>query len=289
MGIKDLKKLIKPCVQERSLEYYRGKRVAIDVSLYMYKFAYYSTTPLNGFRTMLKNLQNNYGIIPIFVFDGEPQADKDELIAKRKEIKEKSIEKCEVLQKQIDAIQSNVDDDDAGTILMLQQKLMKQKNSIIDIKSEYFTDLQIYLTEQSIQWCVAGREADQLCSKLSNDGSIDAVITEDMDALTFGCNYVITGYSNASNDIKEYGLASVLKYLDLDYPTFVDLCILCGCDYVPRLHRIGIKTALKHIRKYNRIEVMLDNITHKEVPDNYVDRVKKARDIFLEYHHIEKK
>lgn len=283
MGIKDLKKLIKPCVNNCTLEQYRGKRVAIDVSLYMYKFAYYSNTPLNGFRNMLKKLQGTFGITPVFVFDGKPQVDKDELIAKRKEIKDKSIEKCAALQKQIDELN---DDDDGGTILILQQQLNKIRNSMIDIKSEYFTELQSYLTSQAVQWCVADREADQLCAKLSSDGSIDAVITEDMDALTFGCKLVITGYSNTSDDVKEYCLSQVLDHLKLDQRTFVDLCILCGCDYVPRLYRIGIMTALKHIRKHRCIETVLDHINQKthKVPDNYLQRVNQAREIFLEYY-----
>ena len=36
---------------------------------------------------------------------------------------------------------------------------------------------------------------------------------------------------------------------------FIDLCILCGCDYVNNIRGIGPVTALKLIIKHKNIEV----------------------------------
>ena len=66
-------------------------------------------------------------------------------------------------------------------------------------------------------------------------GLVHGAATEDMDTLTFACprlisNLMAPGVSK-KKDIAEYDFDKVLKGLDLDYNQFIDLCILCGCDY----------------------------------------------------------
>jgi len=41
---------------------------------------------------------------------------------------------------------------------------------------------------------------------------------------------------------------------------FVDLCILCGCDYCDNIDGIGAVTALKLINKYRTLEKVLDHL-----------------------------
>ena len=45
--------------------------------------------------------------------------------------------------------------------------------------------------------------------------------------------------------------------LELSYTQFVDLCILCGCDYCGSVRGVGPKTALKLIRQHKTIEAVL--------------------------------
>ncbi|CAN0475580.1 unnamed protein product [Discosporangium mesarthrocarpum] len=40
-----------------------------------------------------------------------------------------------------------------------------------------------------------------------------------------------------------------MQGLDLSYEKFVDLCILCGCDYTGSIKGIGPKKALNLIRQ----------------------------------------
>jgi 5'-3' exonuclease len=54
--------------------------------------------------------------------------------------------------------------------------------------------------------------------------------------------------------ILEIDLNLALCGLDLTYEQFVDLCILCGCDYCSSIKGIGPKTALKLIRQYKNLE-----------------------------------
>lgn len=52
-----------------------------------------------------------------------------------------------------------------------------------------------------------------------------------MDALTFRTPYLLKGFNNKKDPIYEICYEDMLKELDMTYDEFVDLCILCGCDY----------------------------------------------------------
>ncbi len=61
-----------------------------------------------------------------------------------------------------------------------------------------------------------------------------AIATEDMDALTFATPRLIRNLCAAQSaklPIMEYEHEKVLEGLKLTPDQFVDLCILCGCDY----------------------------------------------------------
>lgn len=52
----------------------------------------------------------------------------------------------------------------------------------------------------------------------------------------------------------------MLQELNLTYNQFVDLCILCGCDYTENIEGIGPLTALKLINQYQNIESIIANL-----------------------------
>ena len=85
-------------------------------------------------------------------------------------------------------------------------------------------------------------EAEATCSRLCFDGKVYAAGTEDMDALTFGTPILIRNLSFAGNSKKrptqEISLKKVLKDLKLTQTEFIDLCILCGCDYSPSIKEL---------------------------------------------------
>lgn len=76
-------------------------------------------------------------------------------------------------------------------------------------------------------------------------GKAYATATEDMDALTFGklkvrelvgsnflgTEILVRGFNNKKEPILEISFNQMLKELDMPYEQFIDLCILCGCDY----------------------------------------------------------
>jgi len=60
--------------------------------------------------------------------------------------------------------------------------------------------------------------------------------------------------------VNEFHLDKVLEGLDLTMEQFVDMCILCGCDYLGTIEGIGPVRALKHIKEHGSIEEVLKHL-----------------------------
>ena len=57
-----------------------------------------------------------------------------------------------------------------------------------------------------------------------------------------------------SDKISKINLEVLLKELNLNYDQFVDVCILCGCDYTDSIPGIGPMKSYDLIQKYKQIE-----------------------------------
>ena len=84
-----------------------------------------------------------------------------------------------------------------------------------------------------------------------------AAYSEDMDFLTFGCPILL----KKGNKLQELRLDTVLKDLDINYNSFINLTILLGCDYSPTIKGIGYKTAYKLIKEHNNISTIINKNT----------------------------
>lgn len=45
--------------------------------------------------------------------------------------------------------------------------------------------------------------------------------------------------------------------MGITYDQFVDICILCGCDYTSRIKNIGPMKAYDYVKKYGNIDKLL--------------------------------
>jgi flap endonuclease-1 len=82
-------------------------------------------------------------------------------------------------------------------------------------------------------------------------GKAYATVSEDMDSLTFGSTILVRGMSSSKGakgpELVQIELPKVLEQLKLTHEQFVDLCILCGCDYANSIGGIGPVKAYKFI------------------------------------------
>ena len=101
MGIKHLNKFLKENANDSikfvNMPELSGKKIAVDISIYMYRYA--SDNNLIENMYLMLSIFRYYNIIPIFIFDGKPPVEKKELLIKRKEDKKEAEEEYKKLQR----------------------------------------------------------------------------------------------------------------------------------------------------------------------------------------------
>lgn len=296
MGIKNLKKILQDyCenyVTRKDLKEYKGKILAVDCSIFIYKSLYSSDDILDGMtRNILRLIRN--GIIPYFVFDGKPPDAKNDLLQDRKDRKNNLIKKKEYIETiinnrknddiNIEKIPIN-DEQNYENMLIedLEIELKKVNKNIININSSHFDLLYQLLEYFGIPYIIADGEAESLCAKLYKNKKVHGCISEDSDVLVNGGKIFLRGFNPEKNYLDEYNLDIILNNLELNYEQFIDMCILCGCDYCAKINGIGPITAFKLIKSYDNIENILEYIKESgkyKVSDNF--EYEKARYIFM--------
>lgn len=280
MGIKSLTQTIKressESITHENLYKLSGKRVAVDASLVIYQ------NLLNiGNRPLFKNSNGkitnhisglfykivNYlslNIELIFIFDGKPPEMKSDTL----------------LDRRTKANDAKLKMDNATT----QEEKDKYEKSSLRLTKEMINDVKKLLEYFGIDWIHPNGEAEAYASELCRIGYVDYVLTEDMDTMVYGCPKLIRNCTDKT--LKRKDIVSVFNYskiiedLKMTHEQFVDFCIFCGCDYCDSVPKVGNVTALKLIKKYKNIESIIKN-TKYEYPDNYIEKVKSSREIFM--------
>ena len=278
MGIKGITKLIQDhapnSIRIKQLKDYNNKKIAFDASLMLYQFliavksgsqdVFYDnkanlTNHISGiFYRILKLLE--YGITPVFVFDGKPPDMKFEELQRRKDRCKAAADKLET-------------SDD------LHEKIRLEKRTV-RVTKEDVEETKFLLNLMGVPFIDAVSEAEATCAELAKIGKVDAVSTEDADALTFGTPILLKNLNVGQAHklpILEISHKDMLKELNISNDQFIDLCILCGCDYTCTLKRVGPKTALKLIKQFGSIEYILSQKTIENVEEF---KFNEARQLF---------
>ena len=102
MGIKSLNTILKNYASGaiKRIPYHnlQGKIIAIDTSIYLYRFKYSTNNIINGFSNQIIKFLKN-GIIPFYILDGIPPEEKQEVLNGRKNRKINLNDKCNMLAK----------------------------------------------------------------------------------------------------------------------------------------------------------------------------------------------
>jgi flap endonuclease-1 len=304
MGIKDLNPFLKgispDLINEQLLSKFSGKKVAVDTSIYLYKFLYKNDRFIESFFKQINRLKAN-NITPIYIFDGKPPIEKMEEIKSRQDKKMYYMEKIAELNNQItqfnenppvkvteiEDVKDNNDLDDVNVKLdkiQLQEQLEKFQKKLIIVTKEHIRSLKYFFDLLNIKYIQADCEADIICSKLCENGIVDMVLSDDMDLLASGSRIVLRNFNMNSNKISVYDIDRILQTLDINYNQWIDFCILCGCDYLKRVRGLGPKNAYTYIKTYGTIEKIIENMFGEgkkyTLPDNY--DYEKARKLFKE-------
>lgn len=139
-------------------------------------------------------------------------------------------------------------------------------------------------------YIVAPYEADAQLAYLERIGIADAILTEDSDLLVFGCRKVLFKLdTNAATVVsisrEDFGSVSgsdisLVGWSDVQFRA---MAILSGCDYLPSIPGIGLKTACSLLRKWKTVEQVIRAVTlegKKAVPQDYAQKFKLAEKCF---------
>ena len=140
---------------------------------------------------------------------------------------------------------------------------------------------------------VAPYEADAQLAYLERAGIVDAILTEDSDMLVFGCQHVLykldpVAYTVVSISRSDFGSVSSsnndsgISLAGWSDKQFRAWCILSGCDYLPNIPGIGIKTACLLLRKWRTAARAVKAVAlegKKLVPVGYMKQFERAENL----------
>ncbi|KAH6912972.1 flap endonuclease 1 [Coprinopsis sp. MPI-PUGE-AT-0042] len=267
MGIKGLTGLLNEhapgSIKEHEIKTLFGRKVAVDASMSIYQFliavrqrdgelltneAGETTSHLMGlFYRTIRIVEN--GIKPAYVFDGKPPELKKGVLSKRFEGREKAKEGGEEAK-------------EVGTA----EDVERFTRRTVKVTRQHNEECQRLLKLMGIPYVIAPSEAEAQCAELARGGKVYAAGSEDMDTLTFNAPILfrhLTFSEAKKQPISEISLEAALKGLDMDMSTFIDLCILLGCDYLEPIKGVGPKSALKLIREHGGLAGVVEHLREK--------------------------
>jgi len=248
MGIRNLNSFLRKncnnsinCIHLSKLS---GKKIAVDISIYMYKFA--SENCLIERMYVMLSIFRIYNIIPIFIFDGKPPTEKKELLIKRKKNKvesEKEYNNLQLLLKQ----NTRMDNDEKQEILTTMDLLKKK---FIYITKEDIQSVKELIRAYGLTYFDAPGEADELCAQLVINGQVWACLSEDMDMFVYGCSTVLRYFSLINHTVVCYDVINCLNELNLNTTEFREICVLSGTDYNNSENSINIYNNMQLFKTY---------------------------------------
>lgn len=301
MGIKNLKTLINKyspdSIKKIEIKTLSNKKIAIDISIYLYKYKYGCKTNSNKqlITSFLKQLVQlkKFNITPIYIFDGKPPSEKTDIITERKNNKRIKYERIESLTKKIEEVNKIIENEKENNkkiiyldnLKEMKKEINKLTLSIISISKEDIILIKRLFDFTGTQYYQADTEAEIICSRLVKYNLVDGVFSNDTDVLPNFGKFLYTDFDYHKNYVTEINLSSILENTNLNIQEFIDICILCGCDYTTKINSIGPINAFKLIKKHKNIENILENIKENDkykIDENFLNKFKfkEARLIF---------
>jgi 5'-3' exonuclease len=250
MGIRYLNRFLKdnasPSINLYNLTKLSGKKIAVDISIYIYRFAGDNTLIENIY--LMLSIFRHYNIIPIFVFDGRAPVEKLELLQKRKEDKEKAQEEYNKLK---NALNNEMNESEKQEIIY-QMEMLKKK--FVYINKNDVENVKMLIKSYGATYYDASGEADELCVMLNIKHKVWGCLSEDMDMFVYGCPRVIRYLSLLNHTAVVYDLKGILNNLGITQKELREICVLSGTDYNIECHDTPniLNTNLKLFKKYHK-------------------------------------
>ncbi|KAH7085525.1 exonuclease-like protein [Paraphoma chrysanthemicola] len=250
MGISGLLPLLKSIHKPCNLKRFEGKTIGVDAYGWLHRGTAacaielalekptrkYVDFCMNRVRMLI-----HFGITPYIIFDG------DNLPSKAGTEKDRRERRREGRRLGLELLK-------VGKTSQAQLELQKA----VDVTPEMARAFIDELKHHNIQYVVAPYEADSQMAYLERKGIIDGVLSEDSDLLVFGVRCLITKLDKHGDCVeinRSHFTAcrevSLVGWSDAD---FRRMAILSGCDYLPGIGGLGLKTAHRMLRKHKTVD-----------------------------------
>jgi 5'-3' exonuclease len=203
--------------------------MAIDTSLYIYKYMYSYDNFLFGFISQITRLLSN-NIIPIYVFEGSPPIEKSDVLKMRNDKRIRLKDRILKIENEIKVLNNK------KKISILEKEIQKLNKQIIYITKNDIYNIKKLLNIFNIPYINAVGESDSMFSYLYKEKIIDVCLSDDMDILVSGCYQMI---KFDKGGIIHYDLNNILSKLNLTYTRFVEMCVIFGCDYIKPIPKLN--------------------------------------------------
>jgi 5'-3' exonuclease len=231
MGVKYLNNYFlsncsKKSIQKITMEQCRNKTIAVDISIYLYKFladgAYMEQLYL-----FLATF-THYNIHAIFIFDGKSPPEKMALIRRRYNEKKEAESKYDDIQNQIASFEKNTPE-----YLNACEELENLRKKMVRIRNEHIVQAKALITAFGLTYYDAPNESDQLSAYMVQMGKAWACLSEDMDMFLLNCPRVLRGISLMNQTWILYDTVAILQDLNMKLQDLIDIVILSGTsDYM---------------------------------------------------------
>jgi len=315
MGIKGLtgflRKKYPQVFKQTTINSYAGKKVAVDVSLFLYK---YKVVFNEGWGNALINLMvcmRKNDVHPVLVLDGDAPEEKMEEQMTRRETRKAREDNLELMSSLLSCYQETAVIDDRLNEFFIKHTKPKPGKSnkeaikkllgesyekdkkfdgiFVEKKIEELSKQNVKITSNDIHSCIeianvmgiqyiqANGEAEALCAYLAVKGDVSAVLSEDSDVLVYGAVKLLTKISTDSGFCIELDRDYIINEMGFTEQQFVDFCILMGCDYNSNVKGFGPVKCFNMINKYKNIEAIIEADTK-----NNFDCIKyeRTRELF---------
>ncbi|EMD96688.1 hypothetical protein COCC4DRAFT_62191 [Bipolaris maydis ATCC 48331] len=280
MGISGLLPLLKSVQKPGSLKKYAGQTIGVDTYGWLHRATAACaidlaldkpTTKYVDFVMHRVRMLIHFGVTPYLVFDGDNLPSKAGTEKgrreRRKESKRLGLELLKV-----------------GKVAQAQQELQKS----VDVTPEMARMVIEELKKNNIQYVVAPYEADSQLAYLERKGIINGVLSEDSDLLVFGVKCLITKLDKYGECIEvnrnHFTACREVSFVGWSDADFRRMAILSGCDYLPGIGGLGLKTAHRMLRKHKTVDRLVKAAQFDgklKVPAGFMESFDQAEKTFL--------
>lgn len=269
-----------------TLDSLRGRTIIVDGNIELYQFLSILRLPngsplrdskgrvtshLHGVVFRTTRLICDYGIKPIFVFDGMPPSLKSQEIERRREARRRA-------EVEFDAAKRRGGIERAWSKAVMTARLTR----------DMIKETKVFLTLLGIPYVQAPSEGEAQAAAMVNAGLGWAVGGKDFDSLLFGAPRMVRYITISGKEFlpskgtfkslrpEIFKLTTLLETTPLTRPQLIDAAILIGTDYNAGVRGIGPKRAAMLIRKHGRLEDLPTHLV-SQLPQDY----EAIRDVFL--------